>query len=557
GNTLTLTSNTTMGGTNTGDVTLDGTPDYITISGQTITRNKLDISDDTNATGGVGITLTANDFACDTADTGTFGCLTSTDWNTFNTKLSSYDAWTHPAYGGSATTSLLTLSGGFLNTAASSTIVGNLLITGNSTTTNATTTNFFATTASSTNSYSSTYYAGNGSVSAPAFSFAGDTDTGLYVTQADVISFATGGILRATLGGNFIRVAGGVASTPAFSSTNDSNTGMYFPAADSIGFSLGGAEKIRINSSGDVGIGTTSPYAKLSVVGGTSGTALAVDTITGFSGNLLDLKVASTTKFVINQNGDFIASGNSTTTNATSTNSFATNASSTNLYSQSATLGSLTLGTPLAVTSGGTGQLSFGQGWLHSDGTTLTSSTSPTVAYLTATSTTATSTFAGGLTVDGTTLVVDYSSGNVGIGKANPGYKLEVAGGSVNTDAGQPYRSGGNWLIGQSSNIIQIGSSVVANDVRFDSTSGSGIIMIKSSGNVGIGTTTPTWLLNPTSATASQLALSAGAGVSQWAFRNAGGNLYIATTTVAGTATSSVSALSIDSNGLLTLPAYG
>ncbi|MBP9711327.1 MAG: tail fiber domain-containing protein, partial [Candidatus Pacebacteria bacterium] len=69
-------------------------------------------------------------------------------------------------------------------------------------------------------------------------------------------------------------------------------------------------------------------------------------------------------------------------------------------------------------------------------------------------------------------------------------------------------------------------------------------------GNIGIGTTTPQWLLNQTSATAAQLSLSAGAGVAQWAFRNAGGNLYFATTTVAGTATSSPSALTImGSNG--------
>ena len=51
----------------------------------------------------------------------------------------------------------------------------------------------------------------------------------------------------------------------------------------------------------------------------------------------------------------------------------------------------------LTVARGGTGQTSFGQGWLHSDGTTFTSSTSPTVNYLTATSTTATSTFAAGI----------------------------------------------------------------------------------------------------------------------------------------------------------------
>ena len=48
--TLTINSDTTLGGgTNTGDVTLAGTPDYITISGQVITRNKLDIADDLNA----------------------------------------------------------------------------------------------------------------------------------------------------------------------------------------------------------------------------------------------------------------------------------------------------------------------------------------------------------------------------------------------------------------------------------------------------------------------------------------------------------------------------
>ena len=68
---------------------------------------------------------------------------------------------------------------------------------------------------------------------------------------------------------------------------------------------------------------------------------------------------------------------------------------------------------------------------------------------------------------------------------------------------------------------------------------------IDSDGNIGIGTSTPTWLLNPFSSTASQLSLSAGAGFGQWAFRNAGGNFYLATTTVAGTATSSPSALTI------------
>ena len=51
----------TNSGTNTGDVTLTGTPDYITISGQTITRNAIDLAADVTGTlpasnGGTGIT---------------------------------------------------------------------------------------------------------------------------------------------------------------------------------------------------------------------------------------------------------------------------------------------------------------------------------------------------------------------------------------------------------------------------------------------------------------------------------------------------------------------
>jgi hypothetical protein len=50
----------------------------------------------------------------------------------------------------------------------------------------------------------------------------------------------------------------GSAGTPAVQGT-DTNTGIFFPAADTIAFGEGGAEVMRINSSGDVGIGTTSP----------------------------------------------------------------------------------------------------------------------------------------------------------------------------------------------------------------------------------------------------------------------------------------------------------
>jgi len=70
-----------------------------------------------------------------------------------------------------------------------------------------------------------------------------------------------------------IVAAAGTASLPALTTTGDTNTGIFFPAADTIAFAEGGAEAMRIDSSGRVGIGTTSPTVKLAVVD-TAGSSL-------------------------------------------------------------------------------------------------------------------------------------------------------------------------------------------------------------------------------------------------------------------------------------------
>jgi hypothetical protein len=74
----------------------------------------------------------------------------------------------------------------------------------------------------------------------------------------------------------------GTAATPAIRGT-DTNTGIFFPAADTIAFSEGGTEAMRIDSDGDVGIGTTSPANKLDVVGSTSTTKIRSLGTTGAS----------------------------------------------------------------------------------------------------------------------------------------------------------------------------------------------------------------------------------------------------------------------------------
>jgi hypothetical protein len=62
-------------------------------------------------------------------------------------------------------------------------------------------------------------------------------------------------------------LSAGTVSNPALTTSGDTNTGMFFPAADTIAFVESGTEVIRINSSSNVGIGTSSPGAKLAVVG--------------------------------------------------------------------------------------------------------------------------------------------------------------------------------------------------------------------------------------------------------------------------------------------------
>ena len=53
-------------------------------------------------------------------------------------------------------------------------------------------------------------------------------------------------------------VPAGTVSAPSIYPTGDTNTGIFFPAADTIAFTEGGVESMRIDTSGNLLVGTTS-----------------------------------------------------------------------------------------------------------------------------------------------------------------------------------------------------------------------------------------------------------------------------------------------------------
>jgi hypothetical protein len=76
--------------------------------------------------------------------------------------------------------------------------------------------------------------------------------------------------------GNLVFGTSGAAGTPVITTSGDPNTGIFFPAADTIAFSEGGAEAMRIDSSGNLLIGTTATTGNANntklIVGGTFST---------------------------------------------------------------------------------------------------------------------------------------------------------------------------------------------------------------------------------------------------------------------------------------------
>jgi len=112
-----------------------------------------------------------------------------------------------------------------------------------------------------------------GSAGTPSLKFAGDANTGIYSPGADQVAVATNGVQRltvdtaATTSTLPVALPLGAVATPSITFTGDLNTGFWSPTADTLAASTAGSERLRITSTGNVGIGTSSPGVPLEVNG--------------------------------------------------------------------------------------------------------------------------------------------------------------------------------------------------------------------------------------------------------------------------------------------------
>jgi hypothetical protein len=290
----------------------------------------------------------------------------------------------------------------------------------------------------------------------------------------------------------------GAVGTPSYTFTGDTNTGIYSPAADTLAFVEGGVEAMRIDSSGNVGIGGSSPGTKFYVNGGIAihgasfptsgvgiealwdGTQSVIQSYNRntsayqplrFDGSALQLFTSGTQKAIITSAGDvgigtsspgakLDVSGSGVSIGARITNTTASGFGSFEFSDGSNTKGQIWAGNASYASFGGAGSMNY------------SANSGPHVWH---------TNYTERMRID--------SSGNVGIGNSAPTAKLHVFGNNGTFGTNSFFGLNGSTAGIAIGNNGAIG--LIQGQATALSATAADIGIQVNGGNVGIGTSSP------------------------------------------------------------------